>query len=125
VLPWWEGADEAQSRCSFSILIRYAERHCAPGPNPVPRRHRGPSKSAWQTLQPWLRAPADCHGGAAAVAVAARHCAQYSAARRPGGRPLSIMPVMPVLPAPSGTRNLNAVSVYCTEPNLENEPESS
>jgi hypothetical protein len=24
VLPWWEGADEAQSRCSFSNLIRYA-----------------------------------------------------------------------------------------------------
>jgi hypothetical protein len=23
VLPWWEGADEAQSRCSFSHLIRY------------------------------------------------------------------------------------------------------
>jgi hypothetical protein len=26
VLPWWEGADEAQSRCSFSNhLIRYGE----------------------------------------------------------------------------------------------------
>jgi hypothetical protein len=23
VLPWWEGADEAQSRYSFSNLIRY------------------------------------------------------------------------------------------------------
>jgi hypothetical protein len=28
VLPWWEGADEAQSRCSFRVstnLIRYDE----------------------------------------------------------------------------------------------------
>ena len=23
MLPWWEGADEAQYRCSFSNLIRY------------------------------------------------------------------------------------------------------
>jgi hypothetical protein len=31
VLPWWEGADEAQSRCSFSNLIPRADHINKPG----------------------------------------------------------------------------------------------
>jgi hypothetical protein len=33
VLPWWEGADEAQSRCGFSNLIRYDLKLPVSGPN--------------------------------------------------------------------------------------------
>jgi hypothetical protein len=31
VLPWWEGADEAQSRCSFSEQARAAQTQTAAG----------------------------------------------------------------------------------------------